>query len=105
MTALPQEQHRNEQYFFDKATKDWLTEVLMSYGDPCLVGVPTVARERGNVRLLDIDERFADCAGWPSVDCARVAESYQGKKCPKFWPVILRAPHRLLFRVFWNWMR
>jgi len=32
------------------------------------------------------------------VECSRVAERYQGEKCPKFWPVILRAPVRLLFR-------
>lgn len=37
-------------------------------------------------------------AGWPSVDCGRVAERYQEGKCPKFWPVILRAPWRLLWR-------
>lgn len=71
MVELPQEQHRNEQYFFDRATRDWLTELLMPYGDPCLVGVPTVAREMGNVRLLDIDERFADCAGFVKWDLYR----------------------------------
>lgn len=28
------------------------------------------------------------------VECVRVAERYRGGKCPKFWPVILRAPLR-----------
>jgi len=71
MVALPQEQHRNEQYFFDTATKNWLTDLIMPFGDPCLVGVPTVAREMGDVRLLDIDERFADCAGFVKWDLYR----------------------------------
>jgi hypothetical protein len=68
MVSLPQEQHRNEQYFFDEATRDWLKVLLHHYTFPCLIGVPTVARvlvryTTGTV-LLDIDERFADVPGF-----------------------------------------
>lgn len=64
MTGLPPENHANEQYFFDMATRDWLVDLLMPYVNPCLVGIPTVAREMGDVRLLDIDTRFSDCGGF-----------------------------------------
>ena len=33
------------------------------------------------------------------IECVRVAERYRGERCPKFWPVILRAPFRIAFRV------
>lgn len=64
MVALPQEQHRKEQYFFDEATQDWLLVLLRHYTFPCLVGVPTVARLMVDVPLLDIDERFAELPGF-----------------------------------------
>lgn len=37
--------------------------------------------------------------GWTAPACARVAEYHGGGKCPKFWPVVLRAPHRIALRV------
>jgi hypothetical protein len=43
-----------------------------------------------------------DGGGWTpeykNVDCVTVAEHYDGKKCPKFWPIILRMPFRLAWR-------
>lgn len=64
MLGLPPENHSNEQYFFDRATKDWIIQLLSLYTNPCLVGVPTVARELGKTRLLDVDDRFSDCKGF-----------------------------------------
>lgn len=71
MVALPQEQHGNEQYFFDRDTRDFLVGLLSAYGNPCLLAVPTVAREMPDVRLLDIDERFADLDGFVKWDMYR----------------------------------
>ena len=39
------------------------------------------------------------------VECSRVAERYQGAKCPRFFPVILRMPFRLAWRGFLRLMR
>jgi hypothetical protein len=71
MVALPQEQHRNEQYFFDRDTRDFLVGILCAYDNPCLLGVPTVANEMPGVRLLDIDDRFADHNGFVKWDMHR----------------------------------
>jgi len=71
MNGLPPEQHSREQYFFDMPTRDWLVELLMPYANPCLVGVPTVARELEDIRLLDIDDRFADLEGFVKWDLYR----------------------------------
>lgn len=63
MYAL-QESHRNEQYFFDRATLDTLAAWVERFKNPCLLCAPMLGWElhrRGrNVRVLDMDERFAD---------------------------------------------
>lgn len=31
--------------------------------------------------------------------CQNLAHEYEGRRCPRFWPVVLRAPHRVALRV------
>ncbi len=68
MTGHPPEQHSREQYYFDKRTRNWLAQPVMPHKNPCLLDVPSMARELRNRRLLDIDERFADLVGFIKCD-------------------------------------
>jgi len=62
------EEHADEQYFFDADTLDTLADFLDGFSDPCLLCAPMLGRrlhERGrDVRVLDIDTRFADLPGF-----------------------------------------
>jgi len=63
-----QENHQNEQYFFDRSTVDQLCDWLGGFDNPCVICAPSLGRqmhERGRVvRTLDIDQRFADLDGF-----------------------------------------
>lgn len=69
-----EELHEREQYFFDAPTRDGLCRLLAGFERPCCLCAPTVAeamcesagrREpRRDVRLLDIDSRFAHLPGY-----------------------------------------
>lgn len=71
------EKHELEQFFFDHATLDALATFLGDYERPCCVATPMVGRwleTRGaDVRILDVDERFASCAGFRRFDLYRPA--------------------------------
>ncbi len=58
-----EEQHNNEQYFFDQPTVDLVADLLEPFERPCVLCAPMVGVEledRGSdVVTLDIDERFA----------------------------------------------
>ena len=63
-----EEQHHREQYFFDEETLRALADVVERFERPCCLCAPMLGRElhrRGRaVRVLDVDERFADLAGF-----------------------------------------
>jgi hypothetical protein len=62
------EQHKREQYFFDQEALDALTNLLVFFERPCLLCAPMFGRHlhlRGrDVRVLDVDRRFADLPGF-----------------------------------------
>ena len=61
-----------EQFFFDKPALVRLAELASFYENPCCLCTPAVGQEltdRGrNVRVLDIDERFAYLPGYRRFD-------------------------------------
>jgi hypothetical protein len=69
------ELHENEQYFFDKPTLAHLVDFVSRYDNPCCVCAPLLGQElvkRGvQVRILDIDERFAHLVGFRRYDIYR----------------------------------
>ncbi len=69
------EEHQREQYFFDRATVTRLADIAARFDRPCCLCAPTVGRElstRGAaVRVLDLDQRFADVRGFRSYDLYR----------------------------------
>lgn len=69
------ERHEREQYFFDAATLDHLTAFVRGFKQPCCLCAPMLGQhlERAGcaVRILDIDERFAGCAGFRHWDIQR----------------------------------
>ncbi len=71
----PEERHEREQYFFDARTLDELAGFVAGFERPCLLCAPMVGRElhrRGrNVRVLDVDRRFADLPGFVEWDLYR----------------------------------
>ena len=91
------ERHENEQYFFDGATLDHLTAFVGRFERPCCICAPMLGRRlaqaRRNVRILDIDERFADCAGFRRWDLNRpewLGEDYDLIVCdPPFFNISL----------------
>ena len=91
------ERHENEQYFFDGATLDHLSAFVSGFERPCCICAPMLGRalaRRGKaVRILDIDERFADTPGFRSWDLHRpkwLGESYDLIICdPPFFNISL----------------
>lgn len=71
------ERHQNEQYFFDQSTLDQLADFVQCFSHPCCLCVPMLGRtlaERGvQVKVLDIDERFASVPGFEVYDIYRPA--------------------------------
>ena len=69
------EQHQNEQYFFDQATLAHLANFVQQFENPCCLCVPllgkTLAEHGVQVRVLDIDERFAAVPGFRHFDIYR----------------------------------
>ena len=69
------EQHECEQYFFDKPTIERLTGFLERFENPCCLCAPLLGREMAElgleVRILDIDERFASVPGFRKYDLYR----------------------------------
>lgn len=91
------ERHENEQYFFASQTLDHLASFAASFARPCCICAPMVgqrlARAGHPVRILDIDDRFADCAGFVHWDLQRptwLGEDYDLILCdPPFFNVSL----------------
>ncbi len=91
------EQHTIEQYFWDQITIHAVADVAARWENPCCLCAPMVGRELQNrgvrARVLDIDERFSDLAGFAKYDVYRPA--YLGEEfgvivCdPPFWIVSL----------------
>ena len=69
------ELHEHEQYFFDPPTLDTLAEVVAGVANPCRLCAPLLGQElerRGvDVRVLDIDTRFAGLRGFRRYDLYR----------------------------------
>ena len=59
-----QENHQNEQYFFDQPTIEAMCDWLEEFENPCVICAPMLGRsmhDRGkDIATLDIDERFSD---------------------------------------------
>ena len=91
------ELHENEQYFFDGATLEYLTDFLSQYESPCCLSAPAVGKllsERGaKVSVLDIDERFSQVPGFRRFDVFRpewIGEKFDIILCdPPFFKVSL----------------
>jgi hypothetical protein len=70
-----EERHEREQYFFDADTIRVLADFVESFERPCCLCAPMLGRElhrRGRVvRVLDVDRRFADLAGFVEWDLYR----------------------------------
>ena len=71
----PEELHAREQYFFDADTLEALADFVGRFERPCLLCAPMLGRalhERGrDVRVLDVDRRFADLPGFVEWDLYR----------------------------------
>jgi hypothetical protein len=91
------ELHENEQYFFTSQTLDTLARFLESYARVAVLCAPMLGRvlaETGrDVRILDIDDRFAKVRGyryWDIQRPERLAEAYDIIVCaPPFFNVSL----------------
>ena len=91
------ERHENEQYFFDEKTLTKLTAFLADFQPLCCICAPLLGRrlqEAGvDVRILDIDERFADLPGFRRFDLYRpewLGEEFKLIVCdPPFYNVSL----------------
>lgn len=91
------ERHENEQYFFDAATLAHLVTFVRGFARPCCLCAPMLGRHleqaRVPVRILDIDERFANCAGFRRFDIHRpewLGEQYDLIICdPPFFNISL----------------
>ncbi|MBW3637159.1 MAG: protein-lysine N-methyltransferase, partial [Armatimonadetes bacterium] len=103
------EQHPLEQYFWDEATINQVADAAARFPNPCCLCAPMVGRElekRGlETRVLDVDERFFDVAGFRRFDLYRpewLGETFGVIVCdPPFWIVSLSqlfAAIRLLAR-------
>jgi hypothetical protein len=70
-----EEQHHREQYFFDEKTLHELADFAQSFDRVCCICAPMLGRElhrRGKVvRVLDVDERFNNLAGFRRWDLYR----------------------------------
>jgi len=92
------EDHSNEQYFFDDATRAWLVEWLQPFESICVLCAPTLGSaliDAGRTpAILDIDERFAQLPGFIKWDINRpthVPQRFDVIFCdPPFFNVSLR---------------
>jgi len=92
------EDHSNEQYFFDDATRAWLVNWLQPFDSICLLCAPTLGSaliDAGKApAILDIDERFAQLPGFIKWDIKRpthVPQRFDVIFCdPPFFNVSLR---------------
>ena len=70
-----EEQHHREQYFFDEKTLHELADFASSFERVCCLCAPMLGRELHRrskvVRILDLDERFADLDGFMHWDIYR----------------------------------
>lgn len=101
------ENHEREQYFFDEATVKHLANFASGFSRPCCLCAPMVGQELEavgvDVRILDIDERFASLRGFRRYDISRpewMGEQYGLIICdPPFFSVsltqLLKALHTL----------
>jgi hypothetical protein len=93
------ERHENEQYFFDAATLSHLTAFVSAFSRPCCLCAPLLGQRlsqlqpRVSVRILDIDERFAECSGFRRFNLQRpewLGEEYDLIICdPPFFNISL----------------
>jgi len=72
-----QENHNQEQYFFEPGTLEHLGDFLLGRGRVCCLCAPMLGKwlaENGgaDVTILDIDERFADVPGFRKFDLNRL---------------------------------
>jgi len=67
--------HKHEQYFFDQATIDHLSDFLCLFTKPCCLCAPLLGKEvekRGiKVTVLDVDDRFSNLRGFIHFDLYR----------------------------------
>ncbi len=67
--------HKHEQYFFDQATLDHLSDFLCLFTTPCCLCAPLLGAEvekRGiEVTILDVYERFSNLRGFAHFDLYR----------------------------------
>ena len=92
------EDHANEQYFFDDATRAWLVEWLQPFDSICVLCAPTLGAaliDAGKTPVvLDIDDRFAHLPGFTKWDINRpthLSQSFDVIFCdPPFFNVSLR---------------
>lgn len=92
------EDHANEQYFFDDATRAWLVEWLQPFDSICVLCAPTLGAaliDAGKTpAVLDIDERFSHLPGFTKWDISRpthLSQSFDVIFCdPPFFNVSLR---------------
>jgi hypothetical protein len=70
-----EERHDREQYFFSPATTAYLADFVSRFENPCCLCAPSVgvelARRGVRVRIIDIDERFAQAPGFRRYDLYR----------------------------------
>ncbi len=70
-----EENHKREQYFFDKSTAKKIVDFIKQYKNPCLLCAPTIGIELDSLglkySLLDIDERFSNLQGFRFYDMTR----------------------------------
>ncbi|MCW8132670.1 MAG: hypothetical protein KIS92_20150 [Planctomycetota bacterium] len=98
------ENRQHEQCFFDRATLDALAVWLERFKQPCLLCAPMLGfelhRRRRSVRVLDLDERFADLPGFRRWNLRRpefTGEKYDLVLCdPPFFGVSLHQLHQAL---------
>ena len=93
----PEEHHHREQYFFDEKTLHELADFVGRFDRPCCLCAPMLGRElhrRGrDARVLDVDRRFVDLAGYVEWDLYRprhLDEDFDLLRCdPPFFNVSL----------------
>jgi len=91
------ELHQHEQYFFDRPTLEHLTRFLAPYPRVAVLCAPMLGRALAGagreVRVLDIDDRFADVPGYRHWNIHRpeyLAEDFDVIVCdPPFFNVSL----------------
>lgn len=69
------ERHEHEQYFFDEATLEDLTDFVTRWQNPCCLCTPLlgqrIAKRGETVTILDNDARFASVDGFRAYDLYR----------------------------------